>query len=135
LLDKEPCKCAGLFLCLGFGNGAGIKSDIMEFLITKTSLWNYEEQPITESYSKMIPNWDQRSFKTEEEHDNKLGVPWRDKGTNHEINNIGIRRQFGEVKRWFIQINSLEELRYFVNKYGKLIISEDEIEIYDDYRE
>lgn len=35
----------------------------------------------------------------------------------------------------FIEINTLEELMDFVKKWGKCVIYDDEIEIYDSYRE
>lgn len=38
-------------------------------------------------------------------------------------------------KQLEIEINTLEELIEFSNKYGDLIVSENRIEIYDDYRE
>lgn len=34
-----------------------------------------------------------------------------------------------------VEINSLEELMTFVEKWGRVIVSEDSIEIYDNYRE
>lgn len=34
-----------------------------------------------------------------------------------------------------IEINSLEELIAFVRKWGQIVLYEDEINIYDDYRE
>jgi hypothetical protein len=34
-----------------------------------------------------------------------------------------------------IEINSLDELLKFVKEYGPIILKEDEIEIYDNYRE
>jgi hypothetical protein len=34
-----------------------------------------------------------------------------------------------------VEINSLEDLNEFVNKYGEVIYSESYLEIYDDYRE
>ena len=34
-----------------------------------------------------------------------------------------------------VEINSLEDLLQFAKKFGKLIIDENTIEIYDDYRE
>lgn len=36
---------------------------------------------------------------------------------------------------WVVQINTLEDLVNFSHKYGQLILNEDFIEIYDDYRE
>lgn len=32
-------------------------------------------------------------------------------------------------------INTLEELMAFIEKYGMIVLDEDKIEIYDDYRE
>ena len=40
-----------------------------------------------------------------------------------------------EVTEAFVEINALEELLAFVAKYGRIVLSENEIEIYDDYRE
>ena len=40
-----------------------------------------------------------------------------------------------EITEAFVEINSLEELLAFVAKYGRIVLSENEIEIYDDYRE
>ena len=40
-----------------------------------------------------------------------------------------------EITEAFVTINSLEELLAFVAKYGRIVLSENEIEIYDDYRE
>jgi len=34
-----------------------------------------------------------------------------------------------------VEINSLEQLMEFVSKYGEIVLSNDAIEIYDDYRE
>lgn len=44
------------------------------------------------------------------------------------------RDNFG-IMIWMININSLEELMSFIDKYGQVVIDKDEIEIYDDYRE
>ena len=40
-----------------------------------------------------------------------------------------------EITEAFVEINSLEELLAFVAKYGLIVLSKNEIEIYDDYRE
>ena len=37
--------------------------------------------------------------------------------------------------RYTIEINSLEELQALINEVGQIIIDDDTIEIYDDYRE
>lgn len=36
---------------------------------------------------------------------------------------------------WGIKLDSLEELMLFVAKYERIIVTEDSIEIYDDFRE
>lgn len=36
---------------------------------------------------------------------------------------------------YFVEFNTIEELVEFTNKYGKIILKDDWIEIYDDYRE
>lgn len=38
-------------------------------------------------------------------------------------------------KKWYIKINSLEELIKLSEKEGQIIIEGDYLEIYDDYRE
>lgn len=38
-------------------------------------------------------------------------------------------------EEWYIKINSLEELIKLSEKEGQIIIEEDYLEIYDDYRE
>ena len=48
---------------------------------------------------------------------------------NREIND-GI-----ELIRWKIDIKSLQDLYELINEVGRIIIDEDSIEIYDDYRE
>ena len=36
---------------------------------------------------------------------------------------------------WYIKINTLEDLRNLIDEVGEVIISKDEIEIYDTFRE
>ena len=38
-------------------------------------------------------------------------------------------------KEVFIEINSIDELMDFIKKYGRIVIEDNVIEIYDDYRE
>lgn len=52
------------------------------------------------------------------------------------------REEFEDGPDWTIEINSLEELIAFSKKYGELVLTravipeiDNEIEIYDDYRE
>lgn len=43
--------------------------------------------------------------------------------------------EFGEVNEWHIAINSLQDLQNLIAEVGSVIINEEEIEIYDGYRE
>ena len=43
--------------------------------------------------------------------------------------------KFGDPN-WVVEVNNLEDLQDIINESGKsIILTEDEIEIYDDYRE
>lgn len=44
-------------------------------------------------------------------------------------------KAYKEGDCWYIKINSLEELIELSKKEGQIIINEDILEIYDDYRE
>lgn len=44
-------------------------------------------------------------------------------------------RKEGEKYDWYVRINSLEDLMNFIKKYGKVVVNEGSIEIYDDWRE
>lgn len=113
----------------------------MEFMITRTSVW-FDDKPCDEAYEKDCMRKDVRTLKSFEEYDNKFKDNFHDRGVNHKINKDGyIEREF-EDKAWFIEINSLEDLLEFENKFGPIIVSTSwtnyeymMIEIYDDYRE
>lgn len=45
------------------------------------------------------------------------------------------QKAYKEGENWYIKINSLDELIELTRKEGKIIIDEDSLEIYDDYRE
>jgi hypothetical protein len=59
---------------------------------------------------------------------------WYTKGLNHRVIKGHIFRDF-PAKLWVVDIDSLEDLNKFSHKYGSLIFDEENIEIYDDYRE
>lgn len=120
----------------------------MEFVISRTSIWN-EKKPCEEAYRKQIIRIDERGFKTFEEHDTRLNEgKWIDRGFNHKIvpankkwNYDHIYREFND-EVWCIKINTLEELLKLQDKYGEIILQKCwennnlwELEIYDDYRE
>jgi hypothetical protein len=112
----------------------------MKFIVKRTSVWD-NKQPCDEAILEKVPNYDQRNFKSPEEHDLCLKEKWFSRGTEHSINTRGIVRRLEDIDIWVININSLEELLSFYKKYGQLVISssyfnrQPEIEIYDDYRE
>ena len=37
--------------------------------------------------------------------------------------------------KWYVDINSLEDLMAFIGRHGKVVVRSNWIEIYDDYRE
>lgn len=117
----------------------------MIFQVTRTSMWE-EEKP----YEKCIPitliHVDQRTFKTPEEYDKRLGKMdggWFSRGSNHRITEKGIARDIGSYPAWGLEINSLEELMNLKDEIGEELIlrisyidyKTPMIEIYDDYRE
>lgn len=65
--------------------------------------------------------------------------------TRVEVGTLGryIQREFpNDAVGWFVEINTLDELLHFQQKYGDIILTKDyynpevlELEIYDDYRE
>lgn len=108
----------------------------MKFQITRTSC--YGEQPCSEAVKESVPSYDDRTFKTFEEYDKKLGKfdgAWTAKGSNHEVTSWGIRRQLGRIDAWTIDFTTIEQLMKFVDKYGDCVVGDDWIEIYDGYRE
>ena len=117
----------------------------MLFQVTRTSMW--EE---TSPYENCIPieliHVDQRTFKSPEEYDQRLGKSygsWFSQGSNHRITEKGIARDMGTYPAWGIEINSLEELVNFKKEVGENLVLRTSyidyktpvIEIYDDYRE
>ena len=73
---------------------------------------------------------------------------WNDKrcpckeATREIVNNDRTGEDYRERNVWTIELNTLEELISFTNKYGRIVVEEywlnskyKEIEIYDGYRE
>ena len=113
----------------------------MEFMITRASDWA-NVKPCDEAYAKNYMRKDIRTLKSFEEYDNRFRDNFLDTGINHKINDDGyIEREF-EDEGWFVEIDTLEELLEFTNKYGDIVFGKtyrnyemNGIEIYDDYRE
>lgn len=116
----------------------------MKFTVKRASMWESETPPCEEAARENIIDVDTRTFRSPEAFDAIHGSgAWFSKGTNHTINEMGcITREIGMVNVWMIEINTLDELMKFYEKYGNIIIQDciwnksyKEILIYDDYIE
>jgi hypothetical protein len=119
----------------------------VKFKVTKTSVWDHTK-PCEEAKKERCSRIEIRTLASFEEFDKKYGEcegAWTSKGINHCINEDGyVQREFpNDVTRWFVEINTLDELLDFVDKHGgdviiSKILGETNIyylEIYDGYRE
>lgn len=93
--------------------------------------------PCEEAIVKTFPNIDERTFGSPEEFDNRFGQgSWLSVGTNHMIvPGKGISRVIGTSQKWVVKISNLKQLQLFIKKYGRVVVDEDTITIYDDYIE
>lgn len=118
----------------------------MKFIISRTSIYSSEKSPCEEAKRDSVVRVETRSLLTPEEFDErfaKIEGEWFSVGTNHRKNEVGyITRDNGTIDVWSVEINNLDELMEFCNKYGDVIIQNcmwnktyKEIEIYDSYRE
>lgn len=118
----------------------------MKFKVSRTSIWD-DRKPCEEAVKETYTRVEVRTLGSFEEFDKKFGKiegNWLSKGINHCINQQGyIQREFpNDAVGWFVEINTLDELLHFQQKYGDIILTKDynnpevlELEIYDDYRE
>lgn len=112
----------------------------MKFVVTRTS--RFMGKPCKEAKLEPVVRLDIRTVSDPA----KLGSPegrrdWYKKGKNHRVEQGHIVREFDD-RAWFVEINSLDELLAFKEKYGQLIVGDylfnhtiPSIEIYDGYRE
>ena len=116
----------------------------MKFLVTRTSDYSDETQPIEEARLVETTHIDRRTVKTLEEAKNAhWGTYFFASGKNHrEENGMVARDMDKKYSDWEIEITNLRQLIGIIKKYGEIIISssnvkgyEYEIEIYDGYRE
>lgn len=110
----------------------------MKFLVTKTSDWG-DNQPCEESFDGEYIYIDERTVNDPSQLKYKNAEKeWYGNGSNHRVENNHIKRDFNK-NGWLLEVNSIEQLINFVNKYGDIVISNHfgtpEIEIYDTYRE
>lgn len=116
----------------------------MEFMVSRTSMWS-DEKPCINAYRKTIPIIDVRSVTCPSKIPLYGGETdwWYSSGKNHKVNDMGcIERELECEDKWFIELNSLEDLLEFKSQHGNLVIESslynyhyDNIEIYDGYRE
>jgi len=116
----------------------------MKFQIKRTSSWGNKpcDEAFLDKYTRIDARTTDDPCKIPCYFDNpeKAKKMWFGEGSNHRVENGWIKRDF-EDEGWFIEINSLEELMKFHEKYGNLVINSDysssisTLEIYDDYRE
>ena len=104
----------------------------MKFIIRRASSY-YDTEPCEEAIQEELKFTDTRNI--DDPMKNKyIGESWyTDEGYfNHRVENGKIKRDYME-KVWTIEINSLEELTNFYNKYGNIIIykKNDDNECYD----
>lgn len=118
----------------------------MKFVVRRTSEWNDKVSPCEEAKRDSIVRVETRACLSPEEFDERFAKregKWLSVGTNHRVNEKGwIVRDNGLIDVWSVEVNTLDELVEFYNKYGRLVIEDcmwneayKEIEIYDDYRE
>lgn len=81
----------------------------MIYKITRTSDWYGEKQPCKNAY---LHKKGQKDLPDEDEWDITI-----------------------EEYEWHIAINTLEDIQNLINEVGCIVLSEDNIEIYDSYRE
>lgn len=116
----------------------------MKFIISKTSEW--DGQPHERAVKETFKRYDVRSFKSEEEHDERLRYPWRSEGTEHQMFEGGICRRLDDQELWTITFKDANDLLSFIEEVGRVVIEPSwhlrgpqeqllEIEIYDSWRE
>lgn len=118
----------------------------MKFIVERASLWDDTISPCEEATRDSIIRVETRTLRSPEEFNAKCSKyegEWFSVGTNHRINKNGwITRDREMIDVWSIEINSIDELIKFYEKYGDIVIRDcvynrayKEILIYDDYIE
>jgi len=113
----------------------------MEFIIERSSTSN---KPCKEAIPRDATHIDRRTVKTLKEAKSKeWGKEFFERGVNHREEFGMVARDLDGRKIYVINIGTLEELIAFSEKYGQIILGEEDsykgykysLEIYDGYRE
>ncbi len=118
----------------------------MKFIVRRASVWNDDESPCEEAKRDSIVRVETRTFHSPEEFDEKFANregKWLSVGANHRVDENGwITRDNGMTNVWSVEINTLDKLIEFCDKYGDVVIGDclrnrayKDILIYDDYIE
>lgn len=120
----------------------------MKYKVSRTSgSCMDEKQPCEEAFQEPYTYIEVRAVKSFEEFDKLFAEDegkWMSEGKNHCVNKEGyIQREYHNYDNgWFIEVNSLEDLMNFNEKYGDIILRKcwdneniNEIEIYDSIRD
>lgn len=121
----------------------------MKFVVTRTSEWNHDTAPCEEAYQETVIYTDVRTVNDPAKiplSRNQSPNWWYEAGTNHR--RLGPRGG-GNIARdfarevWMVDIETMDDLMKFIEKYGNVVIEEEyyfgneypRLEIYDNYRE
>lgn len=108
----------------------------MEFRVTRISEWDDETSPCEGAYKDEFTIVDIQCFASFEEFKSHYNKSFLADGSNHELTSDGcIYRELRARPRWKIEIQDLEHLQKFSQRHGKIIVSGEHLEIYDNYRE
>jgi hypothetical protein len=120
----------------------------MKFIVRRASLIDIDEtqKPCDGAKKELIEKWETYFFSEEFYNKKDKNDLWRNTGKDHAtIKNdeiSGITRRIGNIEKWVIEIKDLEELVLFIDKNGRIILSDffenlnyKEIIIYDHYME
>ncbi|NOX21122.1 MAG: hypothetical protein GXO99_07705 [Nitrospirae bacterium] len=97
----------------------------MKFLISrKVQSISNTEKPCEEAVKEELTPLDYRTVETLEEAKKKIWYKqWYEGGTNHrEEDGMVVCERKEKEERWVVEINTLEELIKFQEKYGDIII-------------
>jgi len=117
----------------------------MEYIVERASEWNEEIKPCEECRQTTITCIDERTTDDPSKipaYKSNPNIWYEQQGYfNHRVENGHIKRDYLK-KVWVVEINSLEQLHEFVNKYGAIVFGDyyanknlKRILIYDDYIE